>query len=153
MQRSGHGCVARAGGVCLAGSGWWCTTACGCGGNTVSDPCDAPGWCSDGSVTVLAWLGGRRRRWTAGGAGLQAQIWALWARFRSGGPWTGLVPCAWVCNHLLLLLPPPPSFPTWSVIRLKRIYNFWCSMLVYKSFALCFITLRGVFMHFSELTY
>jgi hypothetical protein len=40
-----------------------------------------------------------------------------------------------------------------SCIRLKRIYNFGCSMLVYASFALCFVILRGVFMHFSELTY
>jgi hypothetical protein len=39
------------------------------------------------------------------------------------------------------------------VIRLKRIYNFYCSMLVYTPFALCFVTLRGVFMHFIELTY
>jgi hypothetical protein len=39
------------------------------------------------------------------------------------------------------------------VIRLKRIYNFLCSMLVYTPFALCFVTLRGIFMHFPELTY
>jgi hypothetical protein len=26
-------------------------------------------------------------------------------------------------------------------------------MLVYTPFALCFVTLRGVFMHFLELTY
>jgi hypothetical protein len=39
------------------------------------------------------------------------------------------------------------------VIGLKRIYNFWCSMLVYTPFALCFVTLRGIFMHFLELTY
>jgi hypothetical protein len=40
-----------------------------------------------------------------------------------------------------------------KVIRLKRIYNFYCSMLFYTQFALCFVTLRGVFMHFIELTY
>jgi hypothetical protein len=39
------------------------------------------------------------------------------------------------------------------LIRLKRIYNFLCSMLVYAPFALCFVTLHGVFMHFPELTY
>jgi hypothetical protein len=39
------------------------------------------------------------------------------------------------------------------MIRLKHIYNFLCSMLVYAPFALCFVTLRGVFMHFPELTY
>jgi hypothetical protein len=39
------------------------------------------------------------------------------------------------------------------LICLKRIYNFLCSMLVYTPFALCFVTLRGVFMHFPELTY
>jgi hypothetical protein len=39
------------------------------------------------------------------------------------------------------------------VIRLKRIYNFWCSMLVFTPFAYCFVTLSGTFMHFPELTY
>jgi hypothetical protein len=39
------------------------------------------------------------------------------------------------------------------LICLKRIYNFWCSMLVYTPFALCCVTLRGIFMHFPELTY
>jgi hypothetical protein len=39
------------------------------------------------------------------------------------------------------------------MIRLKRIYNFLCSMLVFTPFALCFVTLRGVFMRFPELTY
>jgi hypothetical protein len=34
------------------------------------------------------------------------------------------------------------------LIRLKRIYNFLYSMLVYAPFALCFVTLCGVFMHF-----
>jgi hypothetical protein len=42
---------------------------------------------------------------------------------------------------------------TSAVIRLKRIYNFLCSMLVYAPFALCLFTLRGVFMRFPELTY
>jgi hypothetical protein len=40
-----------------------------------------------------------------------------------------------------------------SLIHLKRIYKFLCSMLVYAPFALCFVTLRGIFMHFPELTY
>jgi hypothetical protein len=39
------------------------------------------------------------------------------------------------------------------LIRLKRIYNFWCSMLVFTPFALCFVTLHGVFMRFPKLTY
>jgi hypothetical protein len=39
------------------------------------------------------------------------------------------------------------------LIHLKRSYNFWCSMLDFTPFALCFITLRGVFMRFPELTY
>jgi hypothetical protein len=38
-------------------------------------------------------------------------------------------------------------------IRLKYIYNFLCSMLVYTPFALCLVTLHDVFMHFPELTY
>jgi hypothetical protein len=41
----------------------------------------------------------------------------------------------------------------WALIRLQRIYNFWCSMLVFTPFAYCFVTLRGTFMHFPELTY
>jgi hypothetical protein len=41
------------------------------------------------------------------------------------------------------------AFETASLIRLERIYNFQCSMLVYTPFALCFITLRGVFMDFQ----
>jgi hypothetical protein len=40
-----------------------------------------------------------------------------------------------------------------ALIRLKRIYNFLCSMLVYTRFALSFVTLRGIFMHFLQLTY
>jgi hypothetical protein len=40
-----------------------------------------------------------------------------------------------------------------QVIHLKRIYNFLCSMLVYTPFALCFVTLCGIFMHFPGLTY
>jgi hypothetical protein len=39
------------------------------------------------------------------------------------------------------------------LIRLKYIYNFWCSMLVFIPFVLCFVTLRGIFMQFPELTY
>jgi hypothetical protein len=39
------------------------------------------------------------------------------------------------------------------LIRLKRIYNFLCSMLVFTPFALCFVTRRRVFMQFPELTY
>jgi hypothetical protein len=39
------------------------------------------------------------------------------------------------------------------LIRLKRIYNFLCSLLVFTPFTLCFVTLRGVFMRFPELTY
>jgi hypothetical protein len=45
------------------------------------------------------------------------------------------------------------NFYVGILIRPKRNYNFWCSMLVYTPFALCFVTLRGIFMHFPELTY
>jgi hypothetical protein len=40
-----------------------------------------------------------------------------------------------------------------TLIRLQRIYNVWCSMLVFTPFTRCFVTLRGTFMHFPELTY
>jgi hypothetical protein len=39
------------------------------------------------------------------------------------------------------------------VIRLQRIYIFWCSMLIFTPFAYCFVTHSGTFMHFPELTY
>jgi hypothetical protein len=35
------------------------------------------------------------------------------------------------------------------LIRLKRIYNFWCSMLVYAPFALCFVYTSWRFYAFS----
>jgi hypothetical protein len=37
----------------------------------------------------------------------------------------------------------------YQLICLKHIYNFWCSMLVYTLFVLCFVTLRGVFMYLT----
>jgi hypothetical protein len=36
------------------------------------------------------------------------------------------------------------------LIRLKRIYNFWCSMLIYAPFALCFVYTSWCFYAFSE---
>jgi hypothetical protein len=39
------------------------------------------------------------------------------------------------------------------VIRLKRIYNFWCSMLVLHQLFCVLFTLCDIFMHFPELTY
>jgi hypothetical protein len=39
------------------------------------------------------------------------------------------------------------------VIRCKRICNFWCSMLVLHQLLCVLFTLRGIFMHFLELTY
>jgi hypothetical protein len=39
------------------------------------------------------------------------------------------------------------------MIRLKRIYNFWCSMLVLHHLLHVLFTLCGVFMQFLELTY
>jgi hypothetical protein len=47
----------------------------------------------------------------------------------------------------------PPEPEKAPLIRLKRIYNFCCSMFVYTPFALCFVTLCDVFMYFPELTY
>jgi hypothetical protein len=58
--------------------------------------------------------------------------------------WTGKY--AQLCSKALI------SFGR-TLIRLKRIYNFLCSMLVLTPFALCFVTLHGIFMHFPELTY
>jgi hypothetical protein len=38
-----------------------------------------------------------------------------------------------------------------NIIIASRAY--FLHMLVYTPFALCFVTLRGIFMHFPELTY
>jgi hypothetical protein len=61
-------------------------------------------------------------------------------------------------NNLYISIDSQEAFQTSifvyrDVISLKRIYNFLCSMLVYAPFALCFITLHSVFMHFLKLTY
>jgi hypothetical protein len=55
---------------------------------------------------------------------------------------------------IAVMCPLDGTYPSSSsLIRLKRIYNFGCSMLVFTPFALCFVTFRGVFMRFLELTY
>jgi hypothetical protein len=56
------------------------------------------------------------------------------------------------CQHQLRADEDPEDSHEY-LIRLKRIYNFLCSMLVFTPFALCFVTLRGIFMRFLELTY
>jgi hypothetical protein len=40
-----------------------------------------------------------------------------------------------------------------KLIRCKRIYNFWCSMLILHQLLYVLFTLCGIFMHFLELTY
>jgi hypothetical protein len=44
----------------------------------------------------------------------------------------------------------PGVHTTWWLIRLKRICNFWCSMLVYTPFDLCFVYTSWRFYAFSE---
>jgi hypothetical protein len=39
------------------------------------------------------------------------------------------------------------------LIRRKRIYIFWCSMLVLHQLLCVLFTLHGIFLHFPELTY
>jgi hypothetical protein len=46
-----------------------------------------------------------------------------------------------------------PSRLQVDVISLKRIYNFLCSMLILHQLLCVLFTLRGIFMHFLELTY
>jgi hypothetical protein len=80
--------------------------------------------------------------------------------------WSGLTDSLATWENVQVLKRCFPNAPAWGqagseeegdvmdpVIRLKRIYNFLCSMIVYTPFALCFVTLCGVFMHFPELTY
>jgi hypothetical protein len=64
-----------------------------------------------------------------------------------GDPGIPTIPCSIKNNYVRSAL------CDLGVIRLKRIYNFLCSMLVFTPFALCFVTLCGVFMRFLELTY
>jgi hypothetical protein len=59
----------------------------------------------------------------------------------------------WWRFHLHGKVNPRSNNQCRSLIRLQRIYNFWCSMLVFTPFVYCFVTLRGTFMHFPELTY
>jgi hypothetical protein len=61
---------------------------------------------------------------------------------------TRVCPRSFVVGDLVLRLKQDDH-----VICLKHIYNFRCSMLVYAPFALSFVTLCGVHMHFLELTY
>jgi hypothetical protein len=62
---------------------------------------------------------------------------------------------AWAlfCEEILEFFYALTSGMEGVLICFKHIYNFLCSMLVFTPFALCFITLRGVFMRFPELTY
>jgi hypothetical protein len=64
------------------------------------------------------------------------------------------LPLEWPGPHVFGAPSPPRAraAPA-AVICLKRIYNFLCSMLVFTPFAQCFVTLRGIFMHFPGLTY
>jgi hypothetical protein len=57
------------------------------------------------------------------------------------------------CFVITYLLEDEQELSLGMLIRLKRIYNFLCSILIFTPFALCFVTLRGVFMRFLELTY
>jgi hypothetical protein len=57
------------------------------------------------------------------------------------------------CFVITYLLEDEQELSLGMLIRLKRIYNFWCSMLVFTPFALCFVSFHGVFMRFPELTY
>jgi hypothetical protein len=44
------------------------------------------------------------------------------------------------------------SYAWGCLIHRKHIYNFWCSMLVLHQLLCVLFTLRGIFMHFLELT-
>jgi hypothetical protein len=45
------------------------------------------------------------------------------------------------------------KFASDPLIRRKRIYNFLCSMLDFHQLIYVLFTLRGIFLHFLELTY
>ena len=57
------------------------------------------------------------------------------------------------CFVITYLLEDEQELSLGMLIRLKRIYNFWCSMLVLHQFLYILFTLRCTFMHFPELTY
>jgi hypothetical protein len=93
----------------------------------------------------------RRRR------DILVQIFEIWPVCLQASDWSPKH--AWIGCNFGMLVSYFESFElvSWfldlSLIRLKRIYNFRCSMLVYALFVLCFVTLRDVFMHFPKLTY
>jgi hypothetical protein len=90
--------------------------------------------------------------------------WAVASAFHATSQPAFLYPQVYLIgNPFYLLLPflcfssaataSSPLRRSSAMIHLKRIYNFLSSMLVYTPFALCFVTLRDIFMHFPELTY
>jgi hypothetical protein len=94
--------------------------------------------------------------------------WSIGSISYEASAWPGLVwrtrkvfLKTWILLHRCVRVPIKgrrwPPVLVWpnsrGVICLKRIYNFWCSMLIFTPFALCFVTLCGVFMRFPELTY
>ena len=58
----------------------------------------------------------------------------------------------WLCKSDILGI-GYGSFPIPPVIRLKRIYNFWCSMMILCWLTHVLVALYIIFMHFLGLTY
>jgi hypothetical protein len=73
---------------------------------------------------------------------LQNQVRRFYFSFTSFTWFLGL-------SHKNQLLPTHMKPQRWLMIRLKRIYNFLCSMLVYTPFALCFVYTSWHFYAFS----
>jgi hypothetical protein len=97
------------------------------------------------STSMLSYAGSRSTAMEVVFAGSVGWTWLSWNIGLSRKPnQAGIDLRRVVCYDQFLL---------WVLIRLKRIYNFWCSMLVFTPFAYCFITLSGIFIYFPELTY
>jgi hypothetical protein len=63
--------------------------------------------------------------------------------------WSSVPPYVVQSLYRCLLLNSLHDIPSPWLIRLKRIYNFWCFMLVFTPFAYCFVTLSWHFYAFS----
>jgi hypothetical protein len=78
---------------------------------------------------------------------------SLISAFNALPRWSNCVGACHLKNYsfvITYLLEDEHELSLGMLIHLKRIYNFWCSMLVYTPFALCFITLRGVLCDFRN---
>jgi hypothetical protein len=101
----------------------------------------------DARVRSFMWSLGYSGCYAISSSGLSGGLALFWLSLVS----ISIMPCNSRCIDVHIT---PENGIKWrAMIRLQRIYNFLCSMLVFTPFAQCFVILRDTFMHFPELTY